>query len=260
MDVQEINPSRVDQYQKLFLVCFPKSRMSPEYINWLYFQNPLGTVVGFDAIEGDRTISHYACIPTEIDGVIGLLSLNTATHPDFRSQGLHKILAKKTFERWSRNFHFVVGVANAQSAGNFVKHLGFTELGRLNLRYGSLHRPHIGSRSWTSEQIEWRASSPSRKFQKNFVSNNLIELVVHPKGFPFNLKSIVPISSTGTDEILGAKKVERFGFTVDWIRDSRPAVQLPEWFKPSPLVLIFKSLSGTRFEVNSWSFPDFDVF
>jgi hypothetical protein len=260
MEIREISPSNISAYQQLFSRCFPKSNMSPEYINWLYYKNPLGKAVGFDAVKEGRVVSHYACIPTSIDGVSGLLSVNTATDPNFRSQGLYKKLANKTYERWSRDFNFVVGVANAQSAETFVKRLGFTEVGRLNLRYGNLDRPQIGSRSWTSEEIEWRINCPRQKLHKKIVSTETIQLSIRPKNFPIKLKSIVPLSTPGRNGIGETKELIRLGFTVDWVRDIKPIAKLPEWLKPSPLVLIFQSLSGKKVEVNSWSFLDFDVF
>ena len=234
--------------------------MSPEYINWLYYKNPLGKVVGFDAVKEGKVVSHYACIPTSIDGVRGLLSVNTATDPDFRSQGLYKKLAKKTYEQWSRDFDFVVGVANAQSAETFVKRLGFTEVGRLNLRYGKLDRPLIGSRSWTRDEIEWRVNCPRQKLDKKIVSTSSIQLSIRPKNSPIKLKSIIPLAAVDRNEVRETKELVSLGFTVDWVRDLKPIARLPELFKPSPLVLIFQSLSGTKVDMNSWSFTDFDVF
>jgi hypothetical protein len=259
MQISEISPIKVSAYQKLFSVCFPNSNMSPEYINWLYFKNPLGKVVGFDAIEGGNVVSHYACIPTSIDSFAGLLSVNTATHPDFRSEGLYKKLAKRTYEQWSRDYNFVIGVANAQSAQTFVNRLGFTEVGRLNLRYGTLDRPQIGSRSWTSDEIEWRVNCPRQKLHKEIVSTNLIQLSVRPKNSLVSLKAIVSLSVADKNQNTEAKEVGRMGFTVDWVRGLKPIARLPECLKPSPLVLIFQTLSSTKVEVNSWSFSDFDV-
>jgi hypothetical protein len=234
--------------------------MGKDYIKWLYFENPLGNVVGFDAIESGKVVSHYACVPTSIDGVTGLLSVNTATHPDFRSQGFHKTLANKTYEYWSKDFNFVVGVANAQSVGTFVKHLGFKELGNLNLRYGRLQRPKNGRRSWTSSQLDWRIECPRQKIQREVLSTDVIELSVRPRNFVFNLKSIIHLSDASKSEINAEIEVDRIGFTVDWIRDSKSRVRLPDQMKPSPLVLIFQSLGDTEVEVNSWSYSDFDVF
>lgn len=260
MEIIEIGHDKVSAYQKLFSFCFPKADMTSEYINWLYFENPLGKVVGFDAIEGGKVISHYACIPTKIDGISGLLSVNTATHPYYRSKGLYKKLAEKTYEQWSRDFNFVIGVANAQSVQTFVNRLGFTEVGRLNLRYGRLDRPLIGSRSWTNEELEWRLNCPRQKLQKEIVSTDSIQLSIRPINYPFRLKSNVSLLGSDTIADLDTKGAGRFGFTVDWIRELRPIVKLPEPLKASPLVLIFQSLGGTKVEVNSWSFPDFDAF
>jgi hypothetical protein len=260
MEIQEVSPSKVNAYQKLFTICFPNSNMKSEYINWLYFENPRGKAVGFDAIERGKVVSHYACIPTSIDSVAGLLSVNTATHPDFRSKGLYKKLAMKTYEQWSGDFHFVIGVANAQSANTFINRLGFTEVGRLNLRYGNLDRPQTGSKSWTNNEIQWRVNCPRKKLYKETVSTYSIQLSIRPNNYPIKLKSVISLSSV--DEAVNRVTGEtgRFGFTVDWIRDLKPIAKLPEWLKPSPLVLIFQSLGETKVEVNSWSFSDFDVF
>lgn len=233
--------------------------MSIEYIRWLYFENPLGTVVGFDAIEEGKLASHYACIPTSIDGLIGLLSVNTATHPRHRSKGLYKKLASMTYETWSMDYHFVVGVANENSANTFVNQLGFKELGKLNLRFGNLARPFAGSKKWTHDELEWRIKSPRQKFCKSEMSESLVKLSTRPNSIPLKITSIVQVSSSKSQEAPETEE-SNYGFTVDWIRDSNPGIRLPEFLKPSPLILIHQPLSSKSSEVNSWSFSDFDIF
>jgi hypothetical protein len=259
MEIRAISPENLINQEALLRLCFPNSNLNMAYLNWLYFTNPLGNVVGFDAMDGNTLAAHYACIPTQIDGKLGLLSLNTATHPDYRSKGLYQKLAKQTFEYWSTEFDFVVGVANDKSAAAFVNRLGFTELGRLNLRYGDLQRPSSGIRTWTKVDLDWRTKSPRQGLEKRVLDNGMIELSMRPKNFLFKIKSLVKVLESEirqtTDE-----HVNRRGLTVDWIKDSTPRLYLPEKLKPSPLVMIYKSMKSDNLEINSWSFPDFDAF
>ena len=199
MEIKQIHRNSVSHHETLLNLCFPHSKLNRRYLEWLYFSNPLGDVVGFDAMDGDLLVAHYACIPTRIDEKIGLLALNTATHPSYRSRGIYKA------------------------------------------------------------EIDWRTNSPRQQLKKRLAGDGLIELLVRPKNFPFNLKSIVPIQDLGLLDA-GLSKVSRYGFTVDWIKDHKPRIQLPERLKPSPLVMIYQKLHGTDTELNSWSFPDFDAF
>ena len=259
MEIKEIRRESVDKHEALLNICFPLARLDKRYLEWLYFSNPLGDVVGFDAMDGGVLAAHYACIPTRIGDAIGLLSLNTATHPDYRSKGLYQKLAQMTYERWSKEFNFVVGVANAQSASVFIKRLGFAEIGRLNLRFGDLRRPTSGARSWSQVELDWRVNSPRQQLKKKLIGDGLVELSMRPKNLPFKIKSIIPIQVTGTAE-LKPSQVRKSGFTVDWIRDSESQIHLPEKLKPSPLVMIYQRLGDSDTEVNSWCFPDFDAF
>ena len=259
MEIKEIHLNSIGHHETLLNLCFPHSKLNRSYLEWLYFSNPLGDVVGFDAMDGDVLAAHYACIPTRVGESIGLLSLNTATHPDFRSKGLYQKLAQMTYESWSKKYNYVVGVANAQSASAFIKRLGFSEIGRLNLRFGDLRRPTYGARSWSQAELDWRSNSPRQQLKKKLVGDGLVELSMRPKNFPFKIKSIIPIQGTDMAGMELSSKSQS-GFTVDWIRDNKPRIQLPEKLKPSPLVMIYQTLSGSDTEVNSWSFPDFDAF
>jgi len=259
MEIVEIERRNLFRYEALFDLCFPHFNLKSRYLEWLYFGNPLGNAVGFDAMDGDILAGHYVCIPTRVGDSLGLLSLNTATHPNYKSQGIFQKLANLTYEKGSEDFGFVVGVANSRSAGVLTNRLGFTELGKLNLRYGELHRPIIGSKSWTEEEVSWRIRSPRQPMRMEKCENGVIELSMRPRNFPFNIKSIIRIQDERgiKEEAIEAK---RYGFTVDWIKDFEPRIRLPEKLKPSPLVMIYQSLNGKEIDLNSWSFPDFDAF
>ena len=259
MEISKISRHNLGNHEALLRSCFPKSKLDESYLDWLYFKNPLGDVVGFDAMDGNTLAAHYACVPTKIGGKLGLLSLNTATHPNYRSKGLYQKLAKLTYEHWSTKFDFVVGVANSQSAAAFVNRLGFTDLGRLNLRYGDLRRPFSGTRTWTKADIDWRTKSPRQRLETRILANGMVELSTNPKNFLFKIKSLVAVSDYEISRDSEPPTSLR-GFTVDWIKESNPRFSLPERLKPSPLVMIYQSLNGQNLEIESWSFPDFDAF
>lgn len=178
----ETSPTMLAQYETLFAECFPgASHLNTAYLTWLYRDNPAGTVVGFDAWEGDALAAHYVCIPC--DAVLNgnparlLLSLNTATAPAFQGKGLFTRLADATYQHAaSHGFDAVYGVANANSTPGFIRKLGFDLLTPLDAKVGVGHLPtieHAGDirpqalfhRLWSRNALSWRLGSPVRPYQ-----------------------------------------------------------------------------------------------
>lgn len=163
------------KYIGLFSTCFPSAtHFSAEYLSWLYWKNPEGSVVGFDAWDGEKLAAHYVCIPATI-ALYGktckaMLSLNTATHPDHQGKGLFTSLAAKTYELGaSIGIECVFGVANANSTPGFLKKLNFTKIapldakagfGRLQAQLGAVEKYAEFRRVWTKETLAWRLSNP----------------------------------------------------------------------------------------------------
>ena len=88
---------------KLLQLVFPKSsKFSMKYLKWQYVENPVGIIVGFNAYYENVLAAHYAAMPIymNIKGrkIKGLLSLNTATHPEHRGRKLFSILANETYQ------------------------------------------------------------------------------------------------------------------------------------------------------------------
>ena len=58
----------------------------------VYKLNPDGYAIGFNAWSGSTLVGQYACIPSriQIQGSIAraMLSLNTATHPEYEGKGI----------------------------------------------------------------------------------------------------------------------------------------------------------------------------
>jgi hypothetical protein len=106
MEIRPIStsPEALRKYQLLFERCFPTAfHLKSGYPEWLYKDNPAGSVIGCDAWIDGRLASHYACIAVDAS-VFGqpkkfMLSLNTATDPDFQRKGLFTKLAAETYVR-----------------------------------------------------------------------------------------------------------------------------------------------------------------
>ena len=149
------------------------------YLKWLYTSNPSGNLLGYDAWQSGRLAAHYACVPVEarVAGQLVqlLLSLNTATHPDFQGKGLFVRLAEATYEAAAaRGFAGAYGVANAHSTPGFLRKLGFTLIAPLDAQLGIGHlqeaAPEIVAehadfqRVWSPEALAWRVANPARPY------------------------------------------------------------------------------------------------
>ncbi|OON60748.1 GNAT family N-acetyltransferase [Massilia sp. KIM] len=169
------DPATLARYGELFAACFPGvHKFTPAYLDWLYLANPDGKAVGYDAWDGERLAAHYVCVPARVwvEGreSLVLLSLNTATHPDYQGKGLFTKLAAMTYEAGAAaGFAGVYGVANANSTPGFIRKLGFqlvrpleARVGLGGLRHRAPPAPHTLSfgRSWNAEALAWRCANP----------------------------------------------------------------------------------------------------
>jgi hypothetical protein len=259
LTIRPVRSSALAEYSELLTKSFPNFYPTVAYLNWLYFENPRGVVIGYDAYDGENLVAHYACIPIKINAFNRntLLSLNTATDPSYQGRGLFSVLANKTFESAAESFANVVGVANSKSVGGFVKHLGFSAIGNLDLRIGPLSRQIDGTKVYSQEDLEWRSSCPGRPL--SIVSRGLGSNMVIAK--PYKLAPVLKAIVFNEGEVTKNSLYGGIGLTLDWRRGFNPMLKLPGRLKPSPLVLIFKPLLESNSGLlTSFSFPDFDVF
>jgi GNAT superfamily N-acetyltransferase len=163
------------RYGALFKACFPMTdKFTPAYLEWLYLANPDGRALGFDAWDGERLAAHYVCVPARawVEGREApvLLSLNTATHPDYQGKGLFTKLAAMTYEAGAAaGFDGVYGVANANSTPGFIRKLGFQLVRPLEARIGlgglrHAEKPPAAAlsfeRAWSGDALRWRCANP----------------------------------------------------------------------------------------------------
>jgi Acetyltransferase (GNAT) domain len=261
LSFSKISHSNLNDYERLLSEVFKRPHLNFEYLQWLYFMNPNGNVVGFDAYLGNDLVGHYACIPISIDEYSSpaLLSVNTVIDPGQQRTGLFKTLAEMTYTESSKEYACVIGVANANSFRGFTRHLGFEHIGDLELRFGSLRREPIGQRVFSNDEISWRVQSPHIRLYSKILKSQSSLKISHRIFGPFKLSAIAKSKDLHASRQLG-RHLPKYGLTLDWRKGKKPLIFLPRKFKPSPLHLIFKPLNEKACKVTSWSFPDFDAF
>jgi GNAT superfamily N-acetyltransferase len=103
--------------------------------DWLFDRNPAtGSQLEYMVADaGSRLAGQYATVPLRLQiagaPAHGLLSLNTATDPDFQHQGIFTTLAESVYEDAAGRFALVFGFPNGRSAPGFFHRLGWQDLG-----------------------------------------------------------------------------------------------------------------------------------
>lgn len=272
-----VDPAQLDAYAKLLGKVFgPSDKFTPQAIAWRYRDNPAGGVVGMDAWSGDRLAAHYVTCPMKarIDGrvVSGLLSLNTATDPDFQGRGLFTGLAEAAYASGAaKGYEFVVGVANANSTPGFLRKLAFQDVGRLQAGV-MLHAPRRLSDAavqfegvWDEALLRWRLANPAGRYAVGR-SGDLVGVWA---------QTHLPLVRCGAflsqaPGIAGLRGAPPLGATLFIGLEPRSdigggIIPLPERFRPSPLNLIWRRLGGAapqtlRPDAVAFSFLDFDPY
>lgn len=273
---QEIdgNPANLPSYVKLFEDAFGGTQITPEFLDWQYNQNPNGSVVGFDAVLEGELAAHYATIPmaARLGGRLarGLLSINTATHPQHQRQGLFPRLAEMSYARGREmGYEFVVGVANDNSVYGFTKKLGFQSVAPLEMRVVTsvcVREPaepldYVGE--WSAEALRWRMANPHRRYSVRR-RGEVAQIFGRTNRFPA-LVGQVPVDRAPHDAPpadarpfnlwLGLDSRVRWGRTLQ--------LPVPKALRPVGLTLIFRDLAGAgKIDPRATAFwaMDFDAY
>ena len=273
------DPATLAKYGALFAACFPGTdKFTPAYLDWLYVANPDGAAVGYDAWDGDRLAAHYVCVPARawVEGqeVRVLLSLNTATHPDYQGKGLFTKLAAMTYEAGAQaGFDGCYGVANANSTPGFVRKLGFQLVRPLEARVGlgSLrHAPKPAAaqlsfeRSWSREALAWRCANP----------HNRVHARQGGAGLQFHAAALNHVPAYAELETAGLSLPQNgqapsplrlfIGLTPDATSRYWNYASIPQRLRPSPLNLIWRAFTPRVPQLDAsriqFTFLDFDAY
>jgi GNAT superfamily N-acetyltransferase len=273
-----IDPASIASYASLLSTVFANPTLfTPAYIKWQYADNPDGTIVGFNALADDKLAAHYVTQP--LQAIIGgqkkkgLLSLNTATHPEHQGKGLFVKLADRTYQYATENgYDFVIGVANQNSVHGFTKKLGFQLVGQLHALLGMGKLPFSNdlnkfsySRYWTPKALSWRLSNPNNQYGILKGHNIVITSATAYPGisatlgvFPGPDFDILP--RKGTLSLLNLW----IGANKDITSKTNLYFNIPNRLRPAPLYLIFKSLNNSisplNFDDVYFQALDFDAY
>lgn len=268
-------------YCALFASCFPGSdKFTPAYLDWLYTANPDGAAVGYDAWDGERLAAHYVCVPARarVNGadVRLLLSLNTATHPDYQGKGLFTKLADLSYQAGAeQGFDGVYGVANANSTPGFIRKLGFQLVRPLEARVG-LGRLHTGGgvsgelsfeRSWNKDSLAWRCANPNNRVRYR-ASGGRWQFHAPALGSGLPAYAELPMQDLALDASPGNGPVFPLrlfiGLAPDQASHYWNYISIPQRLRPSPLNLIYRSFTPRVTTLDPsmirFSFLDFDAY
>lgn len=100
---------------------------------WMYNDNPAGRGRIWLAEHRGKMVGQYAIVPRVMNVageiIIGALSLDTMTHPDYRRHGIFESLAKKTYSQAAEDgIHVIYGFPNEFSYSGFIKKLGWFDI------------------------------------------------------------------------------------------------------------------------------------
>lgn len=276
---------KLSEYEKLYKLCFPNAHhLKQPYLTWLYKDNPVGEAIGFDAIFENRVVGHVISIPTKFflhgKEEVGVLSLNTAVHPDFQGR---KLFAKLGVALWehvrSLGYTFVMGVANASSTHGFIKHMGFQNVCPLLVKigYGKINADLVLDKydfihAWNEKSLLWRINNPINQVHLgiNTKSSILSAAASTNKAGIFVAGEIIVQSSM--EELLKTSSFKMpktimpnlFIGLIPNYKFKLGYFNIPEFIKPSPLNFIYKNLVDEKDKLDPQkcfiNFLDFDAF
>ena len=278
-----LSDKEIEKTVLLLKLVWPDIGFTKDYLNWLYRENPLGKAEAYNVWNNGEIIAHYAAIPIKVKlfGSLekGLLSLNTAIHPSHQGKGYFNILATRTYENAQKNgVNFVIGVANAISTLLFQMQLGFQRVCPLTVKigFGAVKRISINPRElqyvpcWDEKILSWRIQRPKSKYNIYKTNNsNAIYSSTNKYGIWANMYE-GDLNLTNIKLLKSPTHLRWNPLTVwiglnsncDWSKSLY--INLPECFKPSPLNLIFKDLTGLERtlapEKILFSLIDFDAY
>lgn len=246
-------------------------------LKFWYLDNPNGKVVSFNAFYGNIIAAHYAIIPVkmEIEGRVtqGLLSMATVTHPEHRGKGLFKKLAQMSFDYAAANgFEFVIGVANSNSYPGFIKHLGFQDVGMLEVLIGTDRTVNADSDKtfkmyWSKEALQWRLGSEKYSKDANAVYGTRSVWKFKAAPLLHTFMGHLPEDMLNCLDISKTKHLIRpFNLYVGLGSNARKLgyKRVPKFIKRSPFHLIFLDLTNGRLPIMTkdnvfFQLMDFDV-
>lgn len=260
---------------------FPKAgKYTEAYLDWLYFQNPAGPALTFDVREGGRVVSHGAGIPQRLvlhgRPVLGALMLNTATDADRMGRGLFsKVVNAVIDEGRQRGVSALIGVANQNSVGPYVKRLAFHEVRGLDA-FVALSPERIDMaralaradlrRAWDEPALAWRLANPAAPLALVAATDDALVVEGASTAPLIRARAVIPRQGLDPPRLPRSRiwPAVSLSLAPAGCVAGGLAVSLPDRLRPSPLRLIYRNLDAPADRLDAdrilFSFLDFDAF
>ena len=253
---KEVSLGQLEDMVDLFKECFGDTKLTSDYVKWLYFDNPDGVVIGYNAYDDKNLAAHYAVVPRNFvfEDYNTVLSLNTATSPKYRGMSLFGKLATKTYVLAKQKSNCaVLGVANQNSINGFLKRLQFMHHGQVSLRIVLINQLKSLTEIKISEnQLAWRLRNPAVKYFSLKLGERKFAIFSYKRSIPIclglvshDLSYLSPLKRSTKVVLLPVYSEKRTNLR---------GVEIPNKFLPSPWHVIQRQLCETEFE------HQFDLF
>lgn len=228
---------------------FPKAtKFNLPFLKWQYASCPDGNMIGANAYDGDKLVSHFAALPLKmsIGGKVykGAASINVSTDSEYRGKMLFTKLGNATIEYAKQNgFDFMIAVPNANSSHAFLKYFGFDLISPLTVKIG-FGIPNLkGEKAttykvWNNDLLNWRLQNPTNKYSADD------KYIYSPISFfakTVNRQTIKPNSKYLNN--IGFRPLNLFiGLGASF--DGKMYFDIPKFIKRPPFNLVFKDFTG----------------
>ena len=130
------NSKYFDSVVKLFFDSY-KRKKSKEFFKYSLSETPYGKPIIYLMKHSNKIIGYHSIRPFLLkiknQDVMGGLTYNTMTHPDYRNKGIFTLLGNKTHEEAKkRKYEFIVGFANLNSIHGYTTKFRHKDLTPIN--------------------------------------------------------------------------------------------------------------------------------
>jgi len=276
----DLSPAGIAQTCELLNAVFPSAtHIDTGYLERLFNGCPYGPTSGFSGFDDGQLVAHYVNIPirARVEGELrdGIWPFQFAVHPQYQGKGAFRALGDRIVEEMTAEGEsFVVGITNANSTPIMQKLWGYHAVAPLEVKVGVGPMPERDPgddlrfvRIWDEAAIAWRLKLPAEPYRvlrrrgvaHLYAPGDRMGIHVEVGAFP---ESLVP---DDLDPLRTANPL-RMWIGLDPARRwrARGYVDLPERWKPSPLILTFFDFRDAKHSLDPaqtrFNVFDFDAY
>jgi len=149
----------------LLKIIFPGEDLSdPLFLTWFYDQNPRGPAYEFVTKCGETVTGHAAAVPMRWkigpDYMMGGMTVNAVTHPDFRGKGIYILLVEELCRACLEDgFKIMYGFPNPKSFRGGATHLRYRPVANIPLWIKPIDFPGIVRGRNLQPALLWAAAA-----------------------------------------------------------------------------------------------------